>query len=232
MERYQRQTMLNEIGIEGQMKLKNAKVLVVGSGGLGAPVLQYLCAAGIGTIGIIDNDEISESNLQRQILFSTTEIGKSKVDIAKQKLEKLNPNCKINAINDRLDENNASITIAAYDVIVDCTDNFRTRYLLDHHCEQLEKPMVFGSIEKFGGQLSVFHYKQGVSYHSLFPDYPEESILDGETLGVLGAIPGVIGSLQATEVIKIIAGIGEVLSGVLLVYNALNSSFQKLTFAR
>ncbi len=226
LNRYARQTILPQIGTTGQAKIRQAKVLVVGAGGLGAPVLQYLTAAGVGTIGIVDNDSVSETNLQRQVLYSTSDINKPKVEIACKKLLKLNPYCSIQPYKERLDENNASEIAKGYDLVVDCTDNFTSRYLLDDVCEKIEKPLVYGSIEEFSGQISVFHYDKGVSYKKLFPDKPEEKQMNGEPLGVFGTIPGVIGSLQATEVLKIITGADGVLSGRLMLYDALKPGFQ------
>ncbi|MDA3817881.1 MAG: HesA/MoeB/ThiF family protein [Prolixibacteraceae bacterium] len=226
LNRYARQTMLPQIGNEGQEKIKSARVLVVGAGGLGAPVLQYLAAAGVGTIGIVDNDTVSETNLQRQVLYSTQDIDQPKAEIAGNKLLKLNPYCTIHCYKERLDEKNASEIVGNYDLVVDCTDNFTSRYLLDDVCEKLKKPLIYGSVEEFSGQVSVFHYEKGVSYKKLFPDKPEEKLMNGEPLGVFGTIPGVIGSLQATEALKIITGAGDVLSGRLLLYDALNPGFQ------
>ncbi len=226
--RYARQIMLNDIGNSGQELLKAAKVLVVGAGGLGAPVSQYLCAAGIGEIGIVDNDIVSVSNLQRQVLYTTSNQSRPKVEIAKQRLNDLNPFCKINVYKERLDAENAFDIISNYHIVVDCTDNFKTRYLLDEVCGKLKKPLVYGSIEDFSGQLTVFHYREGVSYASLFPEKPSKELMNGQPLGVMGAIPGVIGSLQATEVIKIITGVGEVLCGTLLLYDALKASFLRI----
>lgn len=230
LNRYARQTMLPQIGTAGQEKIKQAKVLVVGAGGLGAPVLQYLCAAGVGTIGIVDNDIVSETNLQRQVLYSTEEIDQPKAEIACNKLLKLNPYCNLQPYKERLDEKNASGIVGKYDLVVDCTDNFTTRYLLDDVCAKMQKPLVYGSVEEFSGQISVFHYEKGISYKKLFPGKPEEKRMNGKPLGVFGAIPGVIGSLQATEVLKIITGTGNVLSGKLLLYDALKPGFQAVNF--
>ncbi|MBN1767389.1 MAG: HesA/MoeB/ThiF family protein [Prolixibacteraceae bacterium] len=231
LNRYARQTMLPQIGTTGQAKIRQAKVLVVGAGGLGAPVLQYLTAAGVGTIGIVDNDTVSETNLQRQVLYSTEDIDLPKAEIACEKLLKLNPYCNIQTYNERLDEKNASEIVRKFDLVVDCTDNFTSRYLLDDVCEKLEKPLVYGSIEEFSGQISVFHYDKSFSYKKLFPEKPEDKRTNGEPLGVFSAIPGVIGSLQATEVLKIITGAGDVLSGRLLLYDALKSGFKAVSFS-
>jgi adenylyltransferase/sulfurtransferase len=229
LNRYARQTMLPQIGSEGQEKIKSARVLVVGAGGLGSPVLQYLAAAGVGTIGIVDNDTVSETNLQRQVLYSTEDIDKPKVQKARERLIKLNPHGTIYVYQTRLNQENANKHISEYDIVIDCTDNFTSRYLIDDVCEKLEKPLIYGSVEEFSGQLSVFHYEKGVSYKKLFPDKPEEKIMNGEPLGVFGTIPGVIGSLQAAEALKIITGAGNVLSGRLLLYDALMPGFQILS---
>ena len=229
--RYDRQVMLKEIGEQGQIKLKEAKVLVVGAGGLGSPVLQYLCAAGVGTLGLIDPDIVSETNLQRQVLYNTSDICLSKAEIASQKLSALNPFCKLVTYPERLTATNAKLLIQQYDIVVDCTDNFTSRYLLDETCQMLNKPLVYGSIEEFSGQVSVFHHKKGISYKMLYPDQPSPELMNGQPLGVFGAIPGVIGSLQAVEVIKIITGTGTVLSGKLLLYDALKASFRTITFS-
>ena len=229
--RYSRHIILPEIGIEGQMKLKSAKVLVVGCGGLGCPVLQYLTATGIGTIGIIDFDIVSESNLQRQILFSTEDIGKPKVIVAKEKISKQNPFITINIFQVKIENSNALEIIKDYDIVVDGCDNFATRYLLNDACVMLDKPLVSGSIFKFEGQVTVFNYKNGPTYRCLYPEPP----LPGEMpacsdIGVIGVIPGIIGILQANEVIKIITNIGEVLSGKLLTVDALTLQFNLFSF--
>ena len=226
--RYQRQIMLPEIGEEGQLKLKNARVLIVGAGGLGAPVALYLCAAGVGTIGLADNDTVALSNLQRQILYSTDIIGESKTLHAKKLLKNLNPNVNIQLVNDRITMQNAMDIIDNYDIIVDATDNFRSRYLISSYCQKLDKPMIHGAIEEFSGLVSVFNYRGGPVYEDLFPEPPTEALPDGEQKGVFGALPGIIGSLQCIEVLKIITGTGETLSGRLLTYNALTGSFNTL----
>ena len=226
-ERYNRQVILSEIGVEGQEKMKQANVLVVGAGGLGSPVLLYLTAAGIGHIGIIDNDLVSESHLQRQILYDSTCVDMPKAAIAEQKLEKLNPFCRFTLYEARLVAENASEIISHYDIVVDATDNLATRYLIDEVCNIQKKPMVYGSICEFSGQLSVFHYQDGPSYRKLYP-YHNNIQHFTQPLGVLGTLPGVIGTLQANEVIKIILGKPEVLSGKLLLIDLLNMNFTKL----
>ncbi len=221
MERYQRHIVLSEVGKEGQDKLSKAKVLVVGAGGLGCPVLQYLTAAGIGTIGIIDFDVVDESNLQRQILFGTSSIGLNKALVAKERLEELNPTIAIKAYPEKLTSKNALQLFKDYDIIVDGTDNFSTRYLVNDAAILTQKPLVHGAIYKFEGQVSVFNYQNGPSYRCLFPKPPKEgSIANCSEVGVLGVLPGIIGCMQANEVIKIILGFDGVLSGNLLCYNS------------
>jgi len=229
LKRYNRHIILPEIGLEGQLKLKQASVLVIGAGGLGCPLLQYVAAAGVGTIGIVDFDAVSESNLQRQILFGTEDIGKSKAVVAKQKLESLNSFVKINAIAETLTPDNALYLFNQYDIIADCSDNFSTRYLVNDACVILNKPLVYGAINQFQGQLSVFNYNNGPTYRCLFPEPPEDSLNCAEA-GVLGVLPGMIGSMQANEVIKIITGIGEPLSGNLFLFDALKMETMNLKF--
>lgn len=223
--RYLRQLMLPGIGEEGQIKLKNARVLIAGAGGLGSPVSLYLTAAGVGTIGLADDDTVALSNLQRQVLYNSTIIGESKTAHAKKIMNKLNPNVTIHLVNGRISEQNATEIISQYDIVVDATDNFRSRYLISKFCQELDKPMVYGSIEEFSGQVAVFNYKGGPVYEDLFPEPPANTPLDGEPKGVFGALPGIIGSLQSMEVLKIITGIGKPLNGKLLTYNALTGSF-------
>ncbi len=228
---YNRHIILTEIGVEGQNKLASARVLVIGAGGLGCPVLQYLTAAGIGTIGIIDNDVVDKTNLQRQILYTVDDIGKSKAKIASEKLSGLNPFVLFKVYNEKLDRNNALDIFAEYDIIVDGSDNFPTRYLINDACVLTNKPVVFGSIFKFQGQVSVFNYKSGPTYRCLFPNPPEPGAVPNcSDIGVLGVLPGIIGSLQANEVIKIIVGIGEILKGKLLYFDALTLQQQVLSF--
>ncbi len=223
-ERYSRHIILDEIGLEGQEKLKNSKVLIVGIGGLGSPLSLYLAAAGIGEIGLIDDDMVSESNLQRQILFNTYEIGKAKVDIAKEKLSALNPYIKFNAHNTRLDKNNALNIINNYDIIVDGCDNLLTRYIINDACVCLNKVYVYGSIGEFNGQVSVFNFNNGPTYRCLYPY--DESIKDfTQPSGVVGVLPGVTATIQANEVIKVITNIGDILSGKLLLIDTKKSNF-------
>jgi sulfur-carrier protein adenylyltransferase/sulfurtransferase len=221
-QRYSKQIILPEIGIEGQKKLQAAKVLVIGAGGLGCPVLQYLVAAGIGTIGIADGDKVEISNLQRQVLYTEGEVGQSKAVVAEKKLKALNPHVHFHVHAVFVDSSNALELMRGYDIIVDGSDNFATRYLVNDACVTLDKPMVSGAIYKYEGQVSVFNYQQGPTYRCIFPEPPgvDESPNCAE-IGVVASLPGIIGTIQANEVIKIITGIGEVLSGRLLVMDTL-----------
>lgn len=236
--RYSRHLLLPEIGMTGQEKIKSAKILVIGAGGLGCPALQYLTAMGIGEIGIVDFDKVEESNLQRQILYSLEDIGKLKTEAAVSKLSKQNPFVKFNSYPVRLDNQNAIELFSRYDLIIDGTDNFATRYLVNDLCVLLNKPLVYGSIYKFEGQVSVLNYtnstgQAGPTYRCLFPTPPiSGSIPNCSEIGVLGVLPGIIGTLQATETIKIISGIGESLSGRLLLFDALAMSFQVIEIER
>lgn len=233
MSRYNRHIILSEIGQAGQDKISNAKVLVIGAGGLGCPMLQYLAAAGIGTIGIIDFDVVELSNLQRQVLFGTSSLGKNKAVAAKARLQDLNNDIKIITYPEQLNYQNALGLFNQYDIIVDGSDNFETRYLVNDACIITNKPLVFGAIYKFEGQVSVFNYQNGPSYRCLFPTPPEkDAVPNCSEIGVLGVLPGIIGSMQANEVLKIILGIGNILSGKLLCYNALTSQTSTLKINR
>jgi len=227
LERYSRHLIIPEFNIEGQRKLKSAKVLVVGSGGLGSPVLFYLAAAGVGNIGIIDFDVVDESNLQRQVLFTISDIGRLKVEAAKERILALNPHINVIAFNLKLTSKNALDIIKDYDLVADGTDNFPTRYLVNDACVLLGKPNVYASIYRFEGQVSVFNYKNkegiGPNYRDLFPMPPPPGLVPScAEGGVIGVLPGIVGSLQANEVIKVITGIGEPLSGRLFLFDALN----------
>ena len=232
--RYDRHIIIPDFGFEGQKKLKASKVLVIGSGGLGSPVLLYLAAAGVGTIGIVDFDVVDDSNLQRQVLFGVDEIGRPKTEAAKKRLQALNPYITINVYNTQLTSKNALDIIKDYDVIADGTDNFPTRYLVNDACVLLGKPNVYASIFQFEGQVSVFNYKNekgepGPNYRDLYATPPPPGLVPScAEGGVLGVLPGIIGSLQALEVIKIITGIGETLSDRLFIFDALN--FETRTF--
>ena len=231
--RYERHLLLPEIGISGQEKLKGASVLMIGAGGLGCPALLYLAAAGVGRIGIVDDDIVEESNLQRQILYNDSDIAKSKVELTKKKLQQQNPEIQIDAFNERLATSNAIRLISNYDIILDGTDNFPTRYLLNDACFLLKKTLVSGSIFKFEGQVSVFDFRKNHSptYRCLFPTPPSAAQApDCSEIGVIGVLPGIIGSLMALETIKLITNTGIVESGRLLLFNALSLAFQTLEF--
>src|SRR5699024_6707449 len=225
---YSRQLSIPEFGIEGQKKLKAAKVLAVGTGGLGAPMLQYLAAAGVGTIGLVDFDTIEASNLHRQVLFGASDVGRSKVEVAKERLQEISPHVTINRHETRLTSENALEIIRDYDVVADGTDNFPTRYLVNDASVMLDKPNVHGSIFQFEGQVSVFNYvdregTRGPNYRDLFPEPPPPGLVPScAEAGVLGVLPGIIGSIQAVEVIKAITGIGQVLSGRLFLFDSLS----------
>jgi molybdopterin/thiamine biosynthesis adenylyltransferase len=227
--RYLRHIMLPEVGKEGQLKIINAKVFVVGAGGLGSPVGYYLSAAGVGTMAFIDNDNVDLSNLQRQIAHSVKTLGKPKVESAKNTFESLNPDVHIVAIQERLTKQNILGLIKDYDIVVDCSDNFATRFLVNDACVMLKKPLVTGAIFKFEGQLTVVIPGDGPCYRCLFEEPPPPGALPAPSeVGLFGAIPGVIGTLQSAEVLKLILNIGTVLKGELLIYNALKSSFRKV----
>jgi len=231
--RYNRHIILPEIGIKGQEKLKNAAVLIIGAGGLGCPILQYLGAAGIGKIGIIDFDKVDESNLHRQILFQTKDIGKYKAAVAKERLLANNPFLKVESIVRRIERSNALEILSNYDVVVDGSDNFATRYLVNDACVLLNKPLVFGAIFKFEGQISVFNYKNGPSYRCLFPDQPEAgSIPTCSQIGVMGVLPGIVGTMQANETIKVILEREDTLSGRFLTLDILSNNFFELKVKR
>lgn len=233
MDRYNRHIILSEIGPKGQENLAAARVLVVGAGGLGCPVLQYLAAAGVGTIGIIDNDVVEESNLQRQILFGSASLGQNKAVAAKDRLTDLNNTIQINAYPEKLTFQNAMELFREYDIIVDGTDNFEARYLINDASVLSNKPVVFGAIHKFQGQVSVFNYNNGPTYRCVFPNKPgEPSVPNCSEVGVLGVLPGIIGTLMANEVLKVILGLGKLLSGKLLCYDALSNQFTTLTVKR
>jgi adenylyltransferase/sulfurtransferase len=228
--RYSRQILLPEMGLAGQEKLKAARVLVVGAGGLGCPVLQYVVAAGVGNIGIVDDDTVDITNLHRQILYSANDVGKNKAITAVEKLSVLNPFVQLTAYPDHLTAENAAELINSYDLVIDGSDNFETRYLVNDFCVKLNKPFVFGSILRFEGQVSVFNYQNGPTYRCLFPDAEEGD--NCAEAGVIGILPGIIGTYMANEAIKIITGIGEPLSGKLLVINTLANSHSVFQFSR
>lgn len=226
-ERYARHLILDEIGETGQEKIKNARILVVGAGGLGSPVLLYLAAAGVGTIGIMDDDTVSESNLQRQILYDSQCIGKHKINIAAGKLRVLNPHCDIIGYPYRLTPDNATPIVEKYDLVIDATDNLLSRYVIDDACVKTGKPFVYGSICEFNGQVSVFNYQGGPTYSDLF-EYHDEIPDFKQPLGVIGVLPGVVGSIQANEALKIIVGGENTLSGKILLINLLDNTFKTI----
>ena len=231
MERHARHLVLPNVGHEGQEKLASARVLVIGAGGLGSPVLLYLAAAGIGTIGIVDDDVVDISNLQRQIIHRTEDVGSKKVDSARARLLALDPNIKVEVYPNRLNPENALSVLKGWDVVVDGTDNIPTRYLIDDACHLLSIPWVYGSIHRFEGQVSVFSTEQSRCYRDLFPEAPPAGALQNcADAGVFGVLPGVVGSIQATEVIKQILGLETNLVGSLLLYDALEMSTRMLRF--
>lgn len=230
---YSRHLIMPEVGLEGQKKLKAASVLIVGVGGLGSPVALYLAAAGIGRIGLVDDDVVDISNLQRQILHDTHHQGQPKVVSGKERLNAINPNIIIEPICDSFTERTAEKISAGYDIIVDCSDNFTTRYLINDLCVLTGKPDVYGAIYRFEGQVSVFDARFGPCYRCIFPEPPPPEISPScSDTGVLGVLPGVIGSMQATEVIKLILNIGSSLYGRFLIYDALETSFHSLTLPK
>lgn len=227
--RYSRHLILPEVGLDGQKRLKAASVLCVGTGGLGSPLLLYLAAAGIGRIGIIDFDVVDHSNLQRQVIHGTSWVNKPKIESAKNRILEINPFCQVDLYETRLSSENALDILAPYDIVVDGTDNFPTRYLVNDACVLLNKPNVYGSIFRFEGQATVFNYEGGPNYRDLYPEPPPPGLVPScAEGGVLGILPGVIGVIQATETVKIILGTGETLSGRLLLYDALNMRFREL----
>jgi sulfur-carrier protein adenylyltransferase/sulfurtransferase len=230
--RYARQIMIPEIGIAGQEKLKHSSVLIIGAGGLGCPVLQYLTVAGIGRIGIVEFDKVDETNLQRQILYGTLDVGKLKSIIAKNRLEHLNSFVGLEIINLHLDATNALSVFKDFDIIVDATDNYETRYIINDSCVILDKPMVHGAIYKFEGQISVFNYNHGPTYRCYNPEQIKVNYRNPipANVGLTGVLPGITGTYMANEVIKIITGTGTVLSGKMLVFNIMDNSFRTIAF--
>lgn len=230
-ERYNRHTILKDFGHEAQQKLSNAKVLVVGAGGLGIPVLTYLNAMGVGMLGVVDNDSVSLSNLHRQVLYDEADVGRSKITVVLERLKAQNSETHLVSHDTFLVKENALKIITDYDLVVDASDNFPTRYLVNDACIILNKPFVYGALHGYEGQVSVFNYQGGPTYRCLFPAMPAaDEVPNCNEHGVLGIIPGIIGNLQALEAIKVITGVGEVLSGKLLLFNGLNQTSQKINF--
>ncbi|MEN7550195.1 molybdopterin-synthase adenylyltransferase MoeB [Rapidithrix thailandica] len=237
-QRYSRHLILPEFGEEAQLRLKQSNVLIVGAGGLGCPVLQYLTAAGVGKIGIVDFDEIQDSNLQRQVLYTTEHIGRKKAEVAREILSLQNPYVQFTTYLQPFTSQNALEIVEGYDLVVDCTDNFATRYLINDVCVLLNKPYIYGAIFKFEGQVSVFNYTdengaQGPTYRCLFPAPPSPGEVPScAEIGVIGVLPGYIGMLQANEAVKVLTGIGKVLNGELMVVDLLEMSTQKFVIQR
>ena len=224
--RYSRHLLIPEVGLSGQKKIKAASVLVIGTGGLGSPVALYLAAAGVGRIGLVDYDQVDSSNLQRQVIHGTSQLGELKVVSARQRMLDINPDIQVDIYNEPFTSSNAMQIAKDYDILIDGTDNFPTRYLSNDVCVLLGKPNVYGSIYRFDGQVSVFDARQGPCYRCLFPEPPPPGLVPScAEGGVLGVLPGTIGTLQATEALKLILGIGETLNGRLLLFNALDMSF-------
>lgn len=236
-ERYQRQLILKGFGAEAQQLLLSASVLVIGAGGLGCPVLQYLTAAGVGAIGIVDDDVVSLSNLHRQVLYNVQMIGRPKVECAVEVLQQLNPQTKFTLYNERLTNKNAAGILSTYDVIVDGSDNFATRYLVNDACVLLNKPLVYGAISEYEGQVAVFNVEENnertANYRDLFPHPPKDGeVLNCAEAGVLGVLPGIIGSMMANETIKLITGTGVLLANKLFTYNTLNNQTYELELSK
>ncbi|TAG92283.1 MAG: molybdopterin-synthase adenylyltransferase MoeB [Oscillatoriales cyanobacterium] len=228
-ERYSRHLILPEVGLDGQKRLKAASVLCIGTGGLGSPLLLYLAAAGVGRIGIVDDDVVDHSNLQRQVIHGTSWVGKPKIESAKNRILEINPFCQVDLYETRISSQNAIAIATPYDIIIDGTDNFPTRYLMNDVSVLLNKPNVYGSIFRFEGQATVFNYEGGPNYRDLYPEPPPPGMVPScAEGGVLGVLCGIIGTIQATEAIKIILGQGTTLSGRLLLYNALDMTFRQL----
>ncbi len=240
LERYARHIVLSEVGGAGQQKLKSARVLVIGAGGLGAPVLQYLAAAGVGTLGVVDDDNVALSNLQRQVIHDTAHVGMAKTRSAGHSLQRINPHVKVEGHNFRLDTHNAADLIGRYDMVADGSDNFVTRYLVANTCEQLGKTLVSAAVGRFDGNLTTLkpHERDSAGnllprYRDIFPDQPDDGLLPScAEAGILGALTGVLGSLQALEVIKEITGVGETLAGRLLMLDAKAMRFETIGYKR
>src|ERR1700721_102639 len=229
IERYSRHLIMPEVGMDGQLKLKQAKVLCIGTGGLGAPLGLYLAAAGVGRIGLVDFDRVDDSNLPRQVLFSTKDVGRPKIEAAADRLRGLNPDIQIDTFDTHLTSENALEILKDYDYIVDGTDNFPTRYLVNDACVLLKKPNVYGSIFRFEGQITIFGFPAGPCYRCLYPEPPPPGLVPScAEGGVLGVLPGIVGAIQAAETLKLILGRGESLIGRLLLFDALAMRFREL----
>jgi SAMP-activating enzyme len=232
LDRYSRHIIMDEVGPEGQKALLDSAVLVVGAGGLGAPAIEYLAAAGVGTLGIADDDAVERNNLQRQVIHGDDDIGRSKVESAAEFVAELNPDVSVETHELRVEPENAEALVADYDFIVDASDNFRTRYLVNDVCTLTETPFSHGAIYKFEGQVTTFT-TDGPCYRCLFPEAPPEGMVaDCATTGVLGVLPGTVGCIQATETVKYLVGIGDVLDGRMLFYDAMDMSFEEVEFRR
>ncbi len=233
IQRYSRHLIMPEVGVDGQEKLINAKILLIGAGGLGSPLGLYLAAAGVGTLGLVDFDHVDHSNLQRQIIHGTADVGRPKVDSAKERINSINPEVKVNTYQIRLTRDNIMDIVKEYDVVIDGTDNFQTRYLVNDACVFAKKPLVYGSIFRFDGQATVFKTPEGPCYRCLYPEPPPPGMVPScAEGGVLGILPGIIGVIQATEGIKLILGKGETLVGRLLLFNAMEMRFREVTLRR
>jgi len=233
VERYSRQMVLPELGPRGQQKLKESSVLVIGAGGLGTPASVYLAAAGVGRIGVVDEDVVEKSNLHRQTIYTEEDIGKLKAVVAAERLQSVNPHIKVEPHKVRLSSSNALDIMRDYDIVIDCTDNFPARYLINDACVLLGKPDVYASIFRFDGQASTFHSRKGPCYRCLFPEPPPpDNVQDCAVAGVLGVLPGIMGSIQAIESIKLMIGMGDPLFGRLLVFNATDMTFNELRFKK
>lgn len=233
IERYSRQVLLDEVGLEGQETLRNSKVLLIGAGGLGSPAALYLAGAGVGVLGLVDHDVVDRSNLQRQVLHGSSVLGKAKVASAKARLEDLNPFVEVRGHEVALDEDNALDLMRGYDLVIDGSDNHPTRYLVNDACVLLGIPLVYGAVFRFDGQASLFNHEGGPDYRDLFPEPPPPELAPScSEAGVLGVLPGLVGLIQATEALKVLLGRGETLSGRLLSYNALAMTFQEYRIRR
>ena len=221
-ERYSKFISLPEMGEEGQLKLKNSKILVIGAGGLGSAVLPVLAAAGIGTMGVVEHDTVELSNLQRQIIYTPADVGKKKLNIACEYLQKINPELEIISFDTRFEEKNAEELIRKFDLVLDCTDNYKTRYLINDTCSKLKKSLIYASVNDYEGQVVVLHHKQNTNLRDLYPEIPD----DHENNRILPTLPQIIGSIQANETIKVLTNRGNILDGQLLIFNIYANSFQ------